>query len=213
MNGSIASMRTLRESRGGQYLSRLGLQILTIQLLGRWGSWAILRYIQEAPLEALPDDVRRAAQSHSLADLSDEFKKLQVQTNRAEILTEKLVGTMKADRVVVEENINERIALEKQNTAAAQPSGFVKNLDSGCVHRILNFIGKPKPTWRAYCPWYFGRANYTILDSDFVDEDSTLCSRCNRRFAKLQAEVVPLRSLGVPSASEDDEDEPASAPP
>ena len=41
---------------GAQFLSRLGYSLEAIQLIGRWGSDAVKRYIQEAPLAATPND-------------------------------------------------------------------------------------------------------------------------------------------------------------
>ena len=39
---------------GAQFLSRMGYSLEDIQLIGRWGSDAVKRYIQEAPLAATP---------------------------------------------------------------------------------------------------------------------------------------------------------------
>ena len=39
---------------GAQFLSRMGYSLEAIQLIGRWGSDAVKRYIQEAPLAATP---------------------------------------------------------------------------------------------------------------------------------------------------------------
>jgi hypothetical protein len=39
---------------GAQYLASVGVPLLTIQLLGRWASDIIARYVAEAPLCALP---------------------------------------------------------------------------------------------------------------------------------------------------------------
>ena len=38
---------------GAQFLSRAGVQLIIIELFARWGSNAVLRYIQQAPLEAV----------------------------------------------------------------------------------------------------------------------------------------------------------------
>ena len=42
---------------GAQFLSRLGYSLEAIQLIGRWGSDAVKRYIQEAPLAATPNHI------------------------------------------------------------------------------------------------------------------------------------------------------------
>ena len=35
---------------GAQLLSRMGIELYLIQLIGRWGSMAVVRYVQNAPL-------------------------------------------------------------------------------------------------------------------------------------------------------------------
>ena len=45
------SQHTCRVSGSGQFLTRLGYSLEAVQLIGRWGSDAIKRYIQEAPLQ------------------------------------------------------------------------------------------------------------------------------------------------------------------
>ena len=53
---------------GAQFLSRLGYSLEAIQLIGRWGSDAVKRYIQEAPLAATPNHVL-APQSTARPDI------------------------------------------------------------------------------------------------------------------------------------------------
>ena len=53
---------------GAQFLSRLGYSLEAIQLIGRWGSDAVKRYIQEAPLAATPNHLL-APQSMDRPDL------------------------------------------------------------------------------------------------------------------------------------------------
>ena len=45
---------------GARYLTRLGLDVLSVQLLGRWGSNVIAQYIGEVPIEELANKLRRA---------------------------------------------------------------------------------------------------------------------------------------------------------
>ena len=57
---SRVSGHSLRVS-GAQGLSRLGVDTWAIQLLGRWGSATVLKYIKEVPLELSATWARRAA--------------------------------------------------------------------------------------------------------------------------------------------------------
>ena len=60
------SEHVLRVS-GAQFLARRGMQVISMQLLGRWGSAAILRYIQDAPLAQLPEAAKSAMLNYSMA--------------------------------------------------------------------------------------------------------------------------------------------------
>lgn len=56
---------------GAQYLARIGVELHKIQLLGRWDSDIILRYVREAPLAAITQDVRALVSAGSCANALD----------------------------------------------------------------------------------------------------------------------------------------------
>lgn len=45
---------------GAQYLASIGIEILKIQILARWESEVVLRYVREAPLATIATDVKKA---------------------------------------------------------------------------------------------------------------------------------------------------------
>lgn len=47
---------------GARYLSSIGLDAIAMQVLGRWGSDAVLTYLAEAPLQTLADRIRPLSQ-------------------------------------------------------------------------------------------------------------------------------------------------------
>ena len=49
-------------------MAKLGIDILTIQLLGRWGSDVVLRYVSEVPLNAI---TRRVIERLDAIDLEE----------------------------------------------------------------------------------------------------------------------------------------------
>ena len=53
---------------GAQFLARMGLELIIIQLFARWGSMAVLRYIQDAPLANQTGIASRAMQAVTLKD-------------------------------------------------------------------------------------------------------------------------------------------------
>lgn len=56
--------RSLRVT-GAQYLASIGIEIFKIQVLARWESDIVLRYVREAPLAAIATDVKRARSCHT----------------------------------------------------------------------------------------------------------------------------------------------------
>ena len=86
---------------GAQFLTQLKFSSQLVMLMGRWGSQAILRYIQNSPLAALveEDDAPAAATPvpptpHQAAASGPEFKKLKTQQNdtntKVSVLQDKL---------------------------------------------------------------------------------------------------------------------------
>ena len=61
------SGHSLRRS-GAQYLAALGMELMLIQVLGRWGSTAIERYVAESPLNKLTEKFKTLRASRSLAE-------------------------------------------------------------------------------------------------------------------------------------------------
>ena len=76
MNESGANIERFGEHvfrvSGAQFLSRRNVQVYLIQLLGRWGSDAVFRYIQEAPLSLTSCLARQVFPKHALVAICDE---------------------------------------------------------------------------------------------------------------------------------------------
>ncbi len=141
---------------GAQGLARLGLDIWAIQLIGRWGSSAVLGYIREAQLDAAAgwaaDAVRGSGapspqQAMDLDSLVDLFvrklpQRLLHPVPPADALRPLLL--QEAD-----EQVQDQLAAEVQSACARSdpstsqdgvpPSAYtiVANLDSGMQHRLL----------------------------------------------------------------------------
>ena len=49
-----------------QWLAGIGLDVFKIQLLGRWSSDVVLRYVRDAPLSIVSADYRRLMASRNL---------------------------------------------------------------------------------------------------------------------------------------------------
>ena len=65
---SLISGHSLRVT-GARWLARVGLPLVTIQLIARWESDVVRRYVKEAPLERLPSEYAQAAGRWGLTEL------------------------------------------------------------------------------------------------------------------------------------------------
>ena len=77
---------------GARFLTRHGLDILSVQLLGRWGSNVIAQYIGEVPVEELARKFRRAQGAQSREVSSDRMTLMRLESETA--------GTSRGDLAV-----------------------------------------------------------------------------------------------------------------
>ena len=107
------------------------MQIISIQLLGRWGSMAILMYIQDAPLSDLPNAARNAMLHYSMSRLHDDFSKMKGKADRDRILIDRLVKDFNVQLKAATEQISMMKALEEAPRRSDLPSDLVLNMSTG----------------------------------------------------------------------------------
>ena len=100
-------------------MARRGMQVVSIQLLGRWGSMGILRYIQDAPLANLPEAAKATMMNYSMAKLHQEFQQMHGKANRDKILVDRLV---KSFNVQLKAATDQLARLKSLEDAPKQPS-------------------------------------------------------------------------------------------
>ena len=113
------------------------MHLISIQLLGRWGSAAILRYIQDASLAQLPEAAKAAMLNYSVARLQSDFKQLSGQADREAALVKKLVDEFKVQLATAKAQVERLSALEAAPKSQNVPRDLVLNLSSNCLHRVL----------------------------------------------------------------------------
>ena len=180
------SGHSLRTS-GAQGLSRMGMDTWAIQLLGRWGSTTVQRYIRDAASSAEAARARRHALTRSLQNLREDARRdhtaeelrttaaLEVErcfSNFGPRLTAEIREQWRAD---LQEMLAARPA-EKQarsssssSSAPADPEApaegppapqEVASIHSKLKHRVLFGPGDSLDAslWITVCGWRFGRA-------------------------------------------------------
>lgn len=155
---------------GSQALIRMGFNTTLVMLLGRWGSQAILRYIQDSPLQELIDvDAESEARERGepKSSMEPELKKL------------------KADQKTVKEAVQ---SLQQRCEELAQE---VAELNSTPPYVVCKKAHRPDPrerelpplAWNTRCGWRYGTSKFTrskaahdLCRKCFQDEGGELAS-------------------------------------
>lgn len=192
---------------GARTLSSWGLDTITLQLLGRWGSLAILSYIAEAPLsdlarrlhqgglDALPPALRAGSTSimRRLTDFDAMLKQIlervgSLETDAREF-DRKLSGDIRLTVAELEDRLDEHeasltgigIALEQDN--GRQPT-FVLNEISGALHKsLIDLKGCPRK-WKTFCGWPFAGIGHVCTFANGEPQGVSF-KRCHRCFSDV----------------------------
>ena len=164
---------------GAQMLAALGVEIIKIMVLARWAGETVLRYIREAPLTHLSDEVKELESKRSLLAL---FNKL---ADGAETLTGK-VQDLEAQLTHLRKERKAMAASAVTVLAAPACRPFVTNgakLASRLkVHRVtVEGIEHPLPSWRTTCGFRFAYCDGERLQSLKGYSQGQLCRRCGLR--------------------------------
>ena len=175
---------------GAQFLARHGVDTYLIQLIGRWGSNAILRYIQQAPL----------ALQHRLASSLAHNPNVMagpLAIEPAQHLSEAQI------RAVLQDTIDEiRKDLETVQILATQEKElFIINLNTQFVHRPDPFeTNLPTAEWKAKgCKWRYGQLSHKRVS--VLPDGPLLCPGCfgfrrtGTRTKQVPAQAAPVQPL------------------
>ena len=182
---------TLRVS-GAQFLARHGVDTYLIQLIGRWGSNATLRYMQLAPL----------ALQHRLA--SSLVHNPNVMAGPASVENG---PTLSAEQIrsVLQDTIEEfRQDLKHvQILVTEEKELFIINLITKCVHRPDPFeTNKATADWKAKgCQWRYGHMSHGRVP--ILPDGPLLCPGCFgfRKKPTRTKDVPAIEPLPVPCIS------------
>ena len=136
---------------GARTLAELGIEIFMIQLMARWSSNVVYRYVAEAPFSRMTAAYRRgyAAQAGAAASPSCVLP------------------------IACEESVPAPVGLSSQH-----PSPWIQNVDSGVVHRPVVWSLDVQPlSWKTACGWAFGSARTAGVNA-LPPSSSLICSGC-----------------------------------
>ena len=149
---------------GAQLMARAGIELYIIQLYGRWGSWAIERYVQEAYLHGQNNVARTVVDN-----LQDTIEKATGESMET-ILDHSEKSDLSTDEVMqlIETTIHK--VMESQRK-------FIGNPQTNKAHiPALGEQSVQSAFWHAACGWPYGRRNHVGLSK--IEGSWTLCKKC-----------------------------------
>jgi hypothetical protein len=189
---------------GAQAMARSGIDVVVIQLMGRWGSSTVLRYIQEAPLERSHLIAASFARSctHSNLDTSEEPLVL-ARTPCGEAEDKPATDNILAitDDPTTPPCHLAATCTEAETVLFAPSDDLVQNVRTNVTHRSCGPLIGDSNTWSLRCGWKFTRSQpgYAILP-----RGSKVANRCPRCFRNDQKKDSPDRSDSSSSSSDSD---------
>ena len=163
---------------GAQGLARLGVDSWAVQLLGRWGSNAVLEYIQEVPLERSAAWARAAARGTLPPSASSSTSSLGPPGAAAQQDAES-PGMPSISLEAVKVLANAAKADEQTEKDTSTEANFVKS--SGNIWHKVPAHGAvgPMTSWTTVCGWRFARSD-GIVQSTLPQPllHKFVCKRC-----------------------------------
>ncbi|CAE7364819.1 Dnmt3b [Symbiodinium sp. CCMP2592] len=160
---------------GAQWLISLNLAVHLVQILGRWSSAAIWKYVQSTPLLQLP---AATAQALCSGDTAASFEE-SAEVTEAVACPSAAPAASSSQSPTMQDLLAIREEMEALRSAA-KPRGetFVQSVRSRVIHRIkVDEESNPPKKWRTVCGWPYGVRNFTRLPAAEASDDKC-CQRC-----------------------------------
>ena len=162
---------------GAQGMAKLGLDLWAIQLLGRWGSSAVLGYVRMAHLDVAETWARRAAASMPLEEIVKDL----AQEPRTPVSTARSLPKPRCKDGFAQTELDDALAHEVLAEKAKEGEKLtVVVSDAGVYHSVL--LGPPEADLqasRSVCGWKFGRSGAALRrSSELPASYKPLCQKC-----------------------------------
>ena len=183
---------------GAQRLAAAGVEIIKIMVLARWASEVVLRYVKDAPLVGLSEQVK------TLEDKKDLAKLLEKAADGAENLNTKMSDIEgRLQKLIVEQETwasDREVANSQLGLPPFVTNGRTKKLK---LHRSsVDGMEFPPYLWRAKCGFRFAFSGFTrhwtVQDFDV----KTLCGTCFGQEVNIDDGNSSAESAEVESSSE-----------
>lgn len=179
---------------GARMLCRWGLDPITIQLIGRWGSAAVLTYLSEAPLEGFHhrlEPSRTISQALPITELdqihfeSDLSCRVDVSSLIREhnLIVEETAGMKdqiaKIERLLEDaEHKFEGIADTIEDGQKRAEIWDVHNIISDVHHRSIADFSMSPSEWKTLCGWQYAGKPHAHTSKEITGPYRRVCPRC-----------------------------------
>ena len=169
---------------GAVHFTKMGLDLFVITLMARWRSPMILRYAEEAPLDALTDKYKESIRT---ADLSNTFDQLAKDVEELKRVSAKIPTD--ANNHLHQELQHRSMTAHTPSSSSSSSSttntaaGYftVRNPLRKKWHRAAIYDNSGKPSeWCTSCGWYFGNKQFEGV-SELIPEEvdsKNICGTC-----------------------------------
>lgn len=188
----ILSGHTFRIT-GARFLAANGLDPITIQLLGRWGSNAVLTYLAEAPLMSLtqrlkPLESQRLSSAANITDgqfgeLDQRVKALETLSNHQDNHESLIRLSNRCQQLETsQEDINSQlegisVILDQRREDELM---FVINLRSDVKHKAVVNLSTSPHSWKTLCGWKFSGKLHARTEMHGTESQHVgkICPKC-----------------------------------
>ena len=199
---------------GAQFLARHQVPLSTIQLLGRWTSSAVEKYVQSAPLVGLPNVAPAALHGVGPCQYSRDLATPSAEPPNSAV--EVLPPAPPSEQAVDGNSIPVAVAEVQTGLADVQAQlaalkGAVVPPDTVFVHRKRSFIVHEGGTdekahcpaeWRTKCGWTYGITNFYRLSS--LTGNYRRCRKCFRDLAEKEGDESPSDEASATDSADSD---------
>lgn len=187
---------------GAQFLAAAGIQVALIQLLGRWSSSAVERYVQSAPLSLVPqvptevlrppDRIQGGRGSHlgsavgpspstpAVRGPESMAPTIPPQEGGPRFISDPAEGRDSRAQLAAQRRLIETLQAEVMTLKKAiKPPDEVLVIRprSNVVHRsVVDEINNPPDVWRTVCGWRYGSTRFFRLG--VVSDTQRCCKKC-----------------------------------
>ena len=155
-----------------RHLASIGISLPVIMLLARWESSIIMRYVSEAPLEAVTQDYKNLQCNSEITQYMKGLK--------SEIL-QNIDFTASSETELVKDLQGKCQELQKRLESIENDKGrYIVNTDptSGKFHSLLlDSRTLPPSEWKTRCGWKYGYSQYAVVQA-LTNNWKKICGTC-----------------------------------